>query len=40
MGVTSFPTLLLEKDGNFFNLINQVRTVDDLEKNFQEAVAQ
>ncbi len=40
MGVTSFPTLLLEKDGNFFNLINKVRTVDDLEKNFQEAVAQ
>ncbi|MGQ7461742.1 thioredoxin [Streptococcus suis] len=40
MGVTSFPTLLLEKDGNFFNLINKVRTVDDLEKNFQKAVAQ
>ncbi|MET3633743.1 thioredoxin [Streptococcus porcorum] len=37
MGVTSFPTLLLEKDGNFFNLIHQVRTVDDLEKNFQVA---
>lgn len=40
MGVTSFPTLLLEKDGNFFNLINQVRTVDDLEKNFQAAITQ
>ncbi|HFI0664693.1 TPA: thioredoxin [Streptococcus suis] len=40
MGVTSFPTLLLEKDGNFFNLINKVRTVDDLEKIFQEAIAQ
>lgn len=40
MGVTSFPTLLLEKDGNFFNLINQVRTVDDLEKNFQTAITQ
>ncbi|HEL1620090.1 TPA: thioredoxin [Streptococcus suis] len=40
MGVTSFPTLLLEKDGNFFNLINQVRTVVDLEKNFQAAITQ
>lgn len=37
MGVASFPTLLLEKDGNFYHLINQVRTVDDLEKNFQVA---
>lgn len=37
MEISSFPTLLLEKDGNFFNLINQVRTVDDLEKNFQVA---
>lgn len=37
MEISSFPTLLLEKDGKFFNLINQVRTVDDLEKNFQVA---
>lgn len=35
MGIQSFPTLLLEKDGKFFNLINQVQTVNDLERNFQ-----
>lgn len=38
MGITSFPTLLLEKDGRLFNLIHQVQTADDLERVFQSMI--
>lgn len=34
MGIQSYPTLIVEKNGNYYNLIQNVKNEKDLEKNY------
>lgn len=38
-GVRSYPTLILEKDGNYYDLRSGAMTADQLEANFQQLLS-